>query len=291
MLTLEKHKAISKEVNNFMHLIKYGSGSLKIETKLELQMKNIFKRQASLFWKMEAKNDWLNKCYLQAQKDLSEIKKMGMSENPDSTINFIADLTEEWHDDINDDIVLNKVLKDTYISGYNFAGQEALNEFKIKESFKLRGINYLKVLDERANLTSPQINQTSWELVQNTIADGFWKEGKNPYKVARDLEGLFDETYSGRAENIARTETGEIVSEAQFEAYNKMGIPEMEWIAEQGACELCSPLRGQIVKTGEPFDNGQGWTGLHPLVHPSCRCDVAPVVGKEFVPSNYWTGE
>lgn len=291
MVTIEKHREVIEEVNNFLHLIKYGSGIIRIETKLELQMKNIFKKQSDLFWKLEAKNDWLNKCYLKAQQDLSKVEKMGMSENPNDRIEFISTLTEDWYDNINDDEILNRTLKDSYISGYNFAGQEVLNEFKIRENFNLRAIDVLGALEKRANLTSPQINQTSWELVQNRIADSFWREGKNTDKVARDIRDLFEETYKHRAKNIARTETGEIVSEATSVSYKEMGMEENEWGSEPDACELCLPLNGQIVKVGENFDNGMGWTGSHPLVHPSCRCYLKAVIPKEFVPSKYWTGD
>ena len=214
-----------------------------------------------------------------------------MSENPDERISFIANLTKEWHEDINDDKILNKTLVTSYKSSYNWSGQEVLNNFAIKESFNLRNLNVLEQLSKRANLTSLKINDTSWQLVNNRIADTFWKEGKNTDAVARDIKGLFEETYKGRAKNIARTETGEIVSEAQFEAHSKMEIPELKWLAEIDACPLCKPLRNQIVKTGEYFDNGKGWRGKHPLVHPSCRCDAIALTPKNYVPSKSWTGD
>jgi SPP1 gp7 family putative phage head morphogenesis protein len=291
MLTKLKCCKIIKAINNTLKIIKISSGQIKIETKLELQAKNIFKKQSDLFWKLEYKNVWLNKCYLKAQQDLSEIKKMGMSKNPEDRIDFIANLTEEWYDDIDNDKILNKTLKNTYVSGYNFAGQEVLDEFKIKEKFNLRSLKVLEALDNRANLTSDQIDLTSWELIQNRIADSFWKEGKNVDKAATDIRDLFESTYKNRAETIARTETGEIVSEATFESYKEMDIEEMEWGAELDACELCFPLDGQIVKVGESFNNGLGWTGTHPLVHPNCRCFTKVVVPENFIPANYWTGD
>jgi len=290
MITIEKQRAVTKAVSDFLHIIKFGSGIIRLETKLELKVNRIFQNQEKEFWRLEAKGNWLNKCYVKAQKDLA-IKKMRMSENPTDRINFIANLTEEWHEDISDDVILEKTLKKSYVSGYNFAGQEVLNNFKIQESFGLRNLDVLSALDKRSKIVATQINDVSWDLVNNKIADSFWKEGKNVDKVARDLKGLYAETYKHRALNIARTETGEIVSEAQFVSHQKMGIPELEWLAEPDACRFCSPLKGNVVKLGENFDNGLGWKGKHPLVHNRCRCDTAPKVPKEYVPSTYWTGD
>lgn len=291
MITLEKLKKVNHEVEKTLHIIKINSGQSKIEVRLELQMRNIFKKQAETFWKMEAKNGWLNKCFLQAQNDLSEIQKMSMSKNPKDRIKFIADLTEDWHSNINSDETMSKVLKFSYTEGYNFAGQEVLNEFKIKENFNLRSLDILGALEDRANETSPQINKTSWELVQNKIADGFWKEGKNMDKVTKDIRDLFEETYEGRAKNIAITETGNIVSEATLNSYKEMGVEEKEWGAEPDACELCEFLDGQIVKVGENFVDDEGWQGERPLRHPSCRCFLLSVIPENFDVSNYWDGE
>lgn len=291
MITLEKKNKINKVVNDFLHIVKYGSGIIHLETDIELKMRRIFKKQSDLFWKLESKNNWLDVIYIKAQKDLEKVEKLRMSENPEERINFIANLTEEWHEDINDDVVLNKTLKKSYISDYNFAGQEVLNEFAIKESFKLRALPVLEALEKRAKVIAVGINQTSWDLVNNKIADSFWKEGKNTDKVAKDIRHLFDETYKGRAKNIARTETGEIVSEAQFQSYKKMEVPELEWLTEPNACELCLPLAGQRRKTGEYFDNRKGWRGLRPLVHNNCKCDITPITPKKFLPKKYWAGD
>lgn len=288
---MDKKKTITIEIKKFLRIVALYKSRARIEAKFELRMNNIFKQQAKKFWELERKKSWLDKCYLQAQKDLSEIKKMGMSENPKDRMKFVSDLTEEWYKEIDGEDVLQKTLKDSYKEGYDSSGQEVLNEFKIDSKFDLRDKTILGSLDNRANLTKEQIDDTSWELVKNTIADGFWKEGKNPEKVADDIRGLFEETYKGRAENIARTETGQIVSDAQMETYKRMGIPEKEWLAEPTACELCFPLDGQIVAVEENFDNGLGWVGMNPLVHPSCMCAVTARVPDEYEPSKSWTGE
>lgn len=290
MINTEKRNKVNKAVHQFHHLIKYGSGIIRLETELDLRMQRIFKKQANLFWEMESKNKWLDKIYVKAQADRSKIEKFGMVEGLEGEKKFVGQLTEEWYTEISNDKTMGKVLNKNYIDGYNFAGQEVLNEFAIKEGFKLSNVNVLESLTSRANLITGQVNATSWESLQGKIANSFWREGKDPDKVARDIRGLFDETYKHRALTIARTETGEIVSEAQFKSYEKMGIPELEWLIEPGADKVCLPLKGQKRKTGEDFSNGLGWTGRHPLVHPNCRCDVKAIIPKNYKPSTYWTG-
>lgn len=288
MITLEKKNQINKAVENFLRIIKFNSKAIPLRTELNLKMQRIFKKQSDLFWKLESKNNWLDKIYLQAQKELSLEKRM--SQNPEERIDFIANLTGEWHDDINDDKTLNKRLNKSYVSAYNLAGQEVLNQFKIQANFNLRNLKFLESLKNRANLTAPKINDTSWQLVNNKIADGFWKEGKHVDKVARDIRGMFEETYKHRAKNIARTEVGNALSEAQYKSYKEMEIEEVQWLINPEACELCLPLDNQKRKIGEKFNNGKGWTGYHPLVHPYCECDIVALTPKEFKPSKYWTG-
>jgi SPP1 gp7 family putative phage head morphogenesis protein len=291
MITLEKKKIISHNVKKFLYITKVIPKQIRIESKLQLHLVNIFKNHSRKFWTLEKEKDILNKCYLQAQKDLSEIKKMGMSNNPEDRIKFISELTEEWYTDINSDEMIYKNLIDSYVEGYNFGGQESLNEFKIDENFKLRNLDILNSLNKRANSTSDQINETSWDLLKGRIADSFWKEGKGVDAVARDIRDLFEETYKHRAENIAITEIGNVVSEATLNSYKAMGVEQKEWGTELDACELCAPLDGQIINVGESFNNGNGWIGDSPLVHPRCRCFLMAVVPKDFVPDNIWTGD
>jgi SPP1 gp7 family putative phage head morphogenesis protein len=285
MINLKKKKDILKEVNQTLKFVRLMAGQSKIESWLQLQMNNIFKIQHKKFWELEKKNDWLNKIYLQATKDLMKIEKANARK-----IKYVADLTKNWNDEMNKDKTMSKVLKSTYIEGYNLAGQEVLNEFKIKENFNLRNLDFLEALEERANITSPGINKTSWEMVNNKIATGFWDEGKNPKKVAQDIKGLFEETYKGRAENIAITETGQVFSEATLKSYNKMGVEKKEWGAELDACELCLDLDHQQVNINENFKS-KGWQGQSPLRHPRCRCFLLSVIPEDFKVEDYWNGE
>jgi len=291
MITIEKHKQAIEIVKNTLHLLKVSSKQLRIEKKFESQLRVVFNKQEKEFWRLEKRGRWLEKCYIKAQQDLSKIKKMGISDNPTERIGFISKMTKEWRNSIDNDNNLEEVIYSNYKEGYNLGGQKVLTEFAIQANFNLRALNVLDALGKKAHLVGKEINDVSWDLLNNKIADSFWKEGNGIEQVTADIKGMYKETYYHRGRNIARTETGYAVSEASYQSYKKANVPMLEWIAEIDACKLCSPLRGQKVKTGEYFDNGLGWRGKRPLVHPSCKCDIVGYVSDDFIPSKYWDGK
>ena len=67
-----------------------------------------------------------------------------------------------------------------------------------------------------------------------------------------------------RAMMIARTETASALSNGTLKAYQRMGIPKVEWVADPMACPIC------IAKDSMVYTIAESW-GLIPA-HPSCEC-------------------
>ena len=91
-------------------------------------------------------------------------------------------------------------------------------------------------------------------------------------RISRNME-----TSRYNAERIARTETKRVTYCAHDDAYEDMGVEELEYrVANGGDTGVCSTCRG---------DNGKRYKrGEEPTLprHPNCRCVYIPVVSDEF---------
>lgn len=105
------------------------------------------------------------------------------------------------------------------------------------------------------------------------------KEGKTPAvaqaTAARRAEVKRKRLLKRRGENIARTEIQTASNLGKFASWehainNKFASPQStkEFSPGPEACDICSPLSGEVVPWNEPFSNGK----MMPPFHPSCRC-------------------
>lgn len=115
-------------------------------------------------------------------------------------------------------------------------------------------------------------NQLDTFITQSII------NGKHPNNVARDVRKMFGVS-QGQAERLMRTESARVNAEIAKDNYKANGIKKYEWVAEPGACSICSPLDGKVfeLKTAE-YGNPK-----HPLfpMHPHCRCGIIPALDEE----------
>ena len=71
-----------------------------------------------------------------------------------------------------------------------------------------------------------------------------------------------------RSEAIARTETLRLSANAIYKLYEENNINKYQFLASQGACEICQGLdNGQIIPLTEAVDEVN-----YPPIHPNCRC-------------------
>lgn len=92
--------------------------------------------------------------------------------------------------------------------------------------------------------------------------------GQNPQSIAKKLQLDYNVAYNN-AERLIRTEASRIYAQATEDSYKQYGIKENEFLAEPGACKVCS---GHDKKT---YQVGNGPTLP---VHPRCRCVYLPVI-------------
>ena len=113
-----------------------------------------------------------------------------------------------------------------------------------------------------------QRQETLREIVARMTEDYLLK-GKNPTTMISKIRKEFGVSAS-EAKRLAVTEGARIATEAERQSYESNGYDEYEFIAEPGACPICSVLDGKIFKTKdmEPGKNASP-------MHPHCRCATA----------------
>lgn len=104
------------------------------------------------------------------------------------------------------------------------------------------------------------------------------EEGRAADQVARMAEKYAAQLLKRRAELIARTELSKAANGGQqqlwLDAQEKGLLPpdaEREWIATDGACDICGPLDGETAGLDEPWESEDGPID-GPPAHPACRC-------------------
>lgn len=102
-----------------------------------------------------------------------------------------------------------------------------------------------------------ELGLSNWE-----IANGVEKIGY------RGIEGLYKQTWAGRAETIARTEIQHATNEATLNRYAATGIVDMVEIVDGDDDEPCRSRNGRVVPLSERPQ----------LAHPNCTLMLVPVL-------------
>lgn len=110
--------------------------------------------------------------------------------------------------------------------------------------------------------------------LEKRLAESITK-GQNPRVAARKLQEKVQQT-AFNSERLLITETARVQSEVQIESFKQAGIEKYEFIATEGACDVCKPLDGEIFTVAE----GMPGTNMAPM-HPFCKCSVAAYVDRE----------
>jgi HK97 family phage portal protein len=123
------------------------------------------------------------------------------------------------------------------------------------------------------------ISDKTLEKIRTALSEGYdrgWSidqivRGDADFDI-RGLRDIVEETYEGRAENIARTELGTAQNMTSLGRYTAAGVKEVFVLDGDGpnSCEECIPLYGQIW----PIAKAEA----QPLQHPKCVRSYAPIV-------------
>ncbi len=103
--------------------------------------------------------------------------------------------------------------------------------------------------------------------------------GESTSEAADRINDVIDDPV--RSAVIAHTESVRAFTEGRLEVAKQIGANRKQWDATVGACEICIPMDGEVVKLKETFKRaGDGIARLAPPAHPNCRCIV-----KIFMPN------
>ena len=124
-----------------------------------------------------------------------------------------------------------------------------------------------------AGARAVMVDATTQKMIAQTIARGQML-GLSNWEIAngsRDgsfggIEGLFSETWKGRAEMVVRTELQKAMLEASVDRFRSSGV--VRWVrATDGDYDpACAARNGRIYPIGNPPQ----------LLHPRCRLQITP---------------
>jgi HK97 family phage portal protein len=166
--------------------------------------------------------------------------------------------------------VYQPLVKTTVKDGGERAAELVNSKFSMAtESVK----DYLKTVPLKFSF---QINETTNEMLRNTLAEGV-DNGESIPQLRERVKSMFDDMANYRAERIARTEVIKASNFASIEAFTQSGlVDEVQWLAtpDDRLDPECSDLDGKVINLGSSFASGVEY----PPLHPNCRCTVVPVI-------------
>lgn len=225
----------------------------------------------------------------------------------------VSDLAKEiraWFDEVKDGLRVELggslvILADAAAKLDAIVGPALADMFKrgmLQEAAKYKPDEHWNVVPVRAAEALSRHRATVIEQVMDTTLNGLRKtiqEGVEAGATISDLSvavrDQIDETYSWRAENIARTETANALGAGRQAGLTELGIDTKEWLLAGGPCPMCEGFAAAMVGKKIPIDQpfmraGESWVGTdgktytatrdiqHEPLHPSCRCAMVGVV-------------
>ncbi len=130
-----------------------------------------------------------------------------------------------------------------------------------------------KFIPKRAEYFAETVNDTTAADLMRTIQEGI-EEGEDLDSISERVADVYNIAKTSRTDMIARTEVSASSNFGSIEAYKQAGIEKQQWIVVDPTDEDCLMNDGQIVKIGEPFNDG---SIQPPDPHPNCECTTIPV--------------
>jgi len=183
----------------------------------------------------------------------------------------------------------NKILVKELVDSYNGGvGVATRNITGLAIDFRLRNPAMLAEITRAGEKIVVGAAKTQVERIRNTLRQEFFDKGKGAREVRRMFRAHFDDAYRGQGMLIARTETKNIVAQANLDAMVHNGVEGKGWRTTSGnPCEGCEGNDGVEVGVSESFPN---WGESEADSHPGCMCYVYPVTRHEFE-GEPWRGD
>lgn len=184
------------------------------------------------------------------------------------------------------------LLADLYIGLYDQEGNAALEELGLSLSFQVGDPEVQEIRDTIA-IWSKSVDVTTNTKLRDAIASGI-DQWVGSDIIASSIKDIFGELSSSRADMIARTEVIQASTNAQLRSWDQSWVVEgKQWITTEGdrTCPLCKAmdrkkigLKENFFELGDSLQAGEEQIEFTfravngPVLHPRCRCALAPVV-------------
>ena len=103
-------------------------------------------------------------------------------------------------------------------------------------------------------------------------------KGETTAELAARIETVYSEATGYRAQRIATTEANRAIVGATSDAYEQVGVSQVEWITDGNPCPECEALEGTIIDIGGSFAQNDYGDVEGGDLHPNCNCKLVPVV-------------
>ena len=177
----------------------------------------------------------------------------------------------------------NKILVQELVDGYNGGVAMATQNITgLAIDFRLRNPAMLAEIQRAGEKIVVGAAKTQVERIRNTLRQEFFEKGKGAREVRRMFRTQFEDAYRGQGMLIARTETKNIIGQANMDAMVHNGVEGKGWrTTSENPCEGCQGNDGVEVGVSESFPN---WGESEADSHPGCYCYVYPVAQKPGTP-------
>lgn len=127
-------------------------------------------------------------------------------------------------------VTLSEAMEPHFADLVDTFGQAAVDEIGVGIDFELADPRVDDFLKRRAGERIVQINETTQRRVRRQLVDGV-SDGEGIEKLAKRIEGVFDDAIGRRSRVIARTETTRASSFGAQEGIRQAGVDEKQWLA------------------------------------------------------------
>jgi hypothetical protein len=148
----------------------------------------------------------------------------------------------------------------------DFLGLDPIEEFRLDDA------DVRRILEHAAERVV-RIDETTRNALRDLLAEG-QRRGLSNWEIANGaadfpgIDGLFRETWKGRADLIVRTELAESQRLSALDRYRASGIVKRIRVVDGDYDEVCANRNGRVV----PLDQAPT------LAHPACRLTIVPIV-------------
>ena len=180
------------------------------------------------------------------------------------------------------------ILRDVVAAGGQMGLDDLLPSVDIPLNFNLSAPAVIQFLEERAQRFATQVNETTWQALKASLAEGI-QAGETIEELAQRVDSVMTQRRS-TTETIARTEVIGALNGGSLEMWRQSGVvAKKQWLAalDDRLRDTHRAAHGQAVGIDQNFAVGDGH-GPHPgaigiaAEDINCRCSMVPILDTEI---------